>query len=172
MDEIKGSSVGAGVVRERRRVIINIDRCIGCSSCRVACARTHHMDHNLPQAIAEDTAFFPGHCRHCDRPACAEACPKEAIIRDADGIVKRFPFKCIACRSCAVACPFGAIDPALLRNVVSKCDLCYKRLDENKTPACVSTCVSGALIFEDPEKIIEGNLWGARMTAKQGLRRW
>jgi Fe-S-cluster-containing dehydrogenase component len=131
------------------------------------------MDHNLPQAVAENgTVFFPGHCRHCDRPACAAACPKEAIVRGEDGIVKRFPFKCIGCRSCAIACTFGAIDPALLRNVVSKCDLCFFRLDEGKKPACVTTCPTGALTFEEPKELIEGNLWGARTKAKPGLRRW
>jgi len=157
---------------ERRRVILNLDRCIGCSSCRIACARTHRFDQNLPQALAADIAAFPGHCRHCERPVCAEACPKDAIVRGEDGIVRRYPFRCIGCKSCAIACPFGAIEPSLLRNVVAKCDLCYFRLEEDKEPACVETCVSGALTFEDPEDLIDQNLWGARAKAKPGLRRW
>ena len=157
---------------ERRRVLLNLDRCIGCSSCRIACARTHNQDQNLTQAVAMDSAAFPGHCKHCDKPACAEACPKDAIVRGEDGIVRRYSFRCIGCKSCAIACPFGAIDTSLLRNVVAKCDLCYQRLEENKEPACVATCVSGALTFEDPEDAIESNLWGARIKAKPGLRRW
>jgi len=157
---------------EKRRVILNLDRCIGCSSCRIACARTHQQDMNLTQAVAEDIARFPAHCRHCERPACVEACPKEAMVQCEDGIVRRFPFRCIGCGSCAIACPFGAIDPAILRNVVPKCDLCYLRLEEGKEPACVTTCVSGALTFEVPEDTIEGNLLGARSKGKPGLRRW
>jgi Fe-S-cluster-containing dehydrogenase component len=157
---------------EKRRVIIDLDRCIGCSSCRVACSRTHQMDLNLNQAIAEPVAAFPAHCRHCENPACAAACPKDAIVKGEDGIVRRFTFKCIGCLSCAVACPFGAIDISHLRNVIAKCDLCYQRLDEGLEPACVTTCVSGALSFEDPGDVIEGNLSGARSKAKPGLRRW
>ncbi len=149
-----------------------MDRCIGCSSCRIACARTHQADQNLTQAAATEVAIFPGHCRHCERPSCVEACPKEAIIHGEDGIVRRYSFRCIGCKSCAIACPFGAIDPSLLRNVIAKCDLCYFRLEEDLLPACVSTCVSGALTFEEPEEVIEGNLWGARIKAKPGLRRW
>lgn len=157
---------------ERRRVILNLDRCIGCSSCRIACTRTHQENLNLTQAKAEDVAAFPGHCRHCDRPACEAACPKDAIVKGPDGIVRRYPFRCIGCLSCAVACPFGAIQPMLLRNVTTKCDLCYQRLEEGLEPACVTTCVSGALTFEVPEDVIEGNLWGARTKAKPGPRRW
>lgn len=158
--------------RENRRVILNLDRCIGCSSCRVACARTHQEDLNLMQAKADDIAAFPGHCRHCERPACEAACPKDAIVKGPDGIVRRYPFRCIGCLSCAIACPFGAIQPSLLRNVTTKCDLCYQRLEKGQEPACVTTCVSGALTFEVPEDVIEGNLWGARTKAKPGPRRW
>lgn len=157
---------------ERRRVILNIDRCIGCSSCRIACSRTHQMDLNLTQAVAMDEAAFPNHCRHCDRPACAEACPKDAIVKREDGIVMRYPFRCIGCTSCAIACPFGAINEELLRNVIAKCDLCYLRLEDGLEPACVTTCPSGALTFEVPEETIEGSLAGARVKAKPGQRRW
>jgi len=157
---------------EKRRVIIDLDRCIGCSSCRVACSRTHQEDHNLTQAVALDSARFPGHCRHCEQPACVEACPKDAMVKGEDGIVRRLAFRCIGCKSCAIACPFGAIDLNVIRNVVSKCDLCYQRLDKGLEPACVTACVSGALSFEDPEDVVDANLWGARAKAKPGLRRW
>ncbi|HHS50596.1 MAG TPA: 4Fe-4S dicluster domain-containing protein [candidate division Zixibacteria bacterium] len=162
----------AQVKTEERRVIINLDRCIGCSSCRVACSRTHQTDMNLTQAFAEPVAAFPAHCRHCENPACAAACPKDAILKCEDGIVRRFAFRCIGCKSCSIACPFGAIQPEHMRNIIMKCDLCYKRLDEGQLPACVTTCVSGALSFEDPEKVIDGNLAGARIKAKPGMRRW
>ena len=172
MEETQVMNDPAEISVERRRVILNLDLCIGCSACRIACSRTHQMDLNLPQAIAEEIAVFPAHCRHCERPVCAEACPKDAIVRGDDGIVRRFPFRCIGCKSCAIACPFGAIDTSLLRNTIAKCDLCYQRLEDDKLPACVSTCVSGALTFEVPEEAIEGDLAGARTKAKPGLRRW
>jgi len=172
MENAQINTTTAEPKRERRRVIINLDRCIGCSSCRVACARTHQDNLNLTQAMATDIAALPGHCRHCERPACEAACPKEAIVRGEDGIVRRLPFRCIGCMSCAIACPFGAIQFSLLRNVTTKCDLCYQRLEKDMEPACVTTCVSGALTFEEPEKVIEQNLWGARSKAKPGPRRW
>ena len=160
------------VKTERRRVIIDMDRCIGCSSCRIACSRTHQTDLNLTQATAEAIAAFPAHCRHCEEPVCAAACPRDAIVKGEDGIVRRNAFRCIGCMSCAIVCPFGAIEFSRLRNIIAKCDLCYLRLDDGLLPACVTTCVSGALTFEDPEKVIDGNLAGARVKAKPGLRRW
>ncbi len=172
MENTQVNTLPEEVKRETRRVILDLDRCIGCSSCRIACSRTHHSDLNLTQAKVADVAAFPGNCRHCERPACEAACPKEAIVKGKDGIVRRFPFKCIGCMSCVIACPFGAIQPSLLRNVTTKCDLCFTRLEDGLEPACVSTCVSGALTFEDPELVVEHNLWGARAKAKPGPRRW
>jgi formate dehydrogenase iron-sulfur subunit len=75
-----------------------------------------------------------------------------------DGTVQRSHFKCVACGSCAAACPFGVIQPDLHKHLVPKCDLCIDRLAEGEIPRCVAACTSGALSFEEvDEQIVDEN---------------
>jgi Fe-S-cluster-containing dehydrogenase component len=82
---------------------------------------------------------------HCEKPACADSCPADAIKkRSQDGIVLVDQSKCIGCHSCLTACPFGApqFDGS---GVMSKCDYCADRLEAGRQPACVATCPTQAL---------------------------
>ncbi len=152
------------------RIVIDMDRCIDCRACEVACKVEHCGFKNLKWAEFYDAAL-PSHCRHCEDEACVQACPFEAMIRTEDGIVKRNAFKCVGCRSCAYACPFGAIDVDILNYVVSKCELNSTRTLAGKKPACVSTCPTGALRFEPIVNLVEKDLLGARTAGRRGRRR-
>ena len=154
-----------------KRIFLDVDRCIGCRSCEVACFYGHGLQQNLTHAVAEEIAQFPYHCRHCEDPVCIAACPRDAIERREDGVIYRSKFKCIGCMSCALACPFAAINEKLVQQIVSKCDLCVARLEEGEEPACVSTCPSGALQFLPVDEAIEMKKWGARIVAKPGPHR-
>lgn len=130
-----------------KRVYLNLDLCCGCRSCAAACAYGHHVQSLLGHSKLAEKAELPLHCLHCDQPACAAACPNEAIKKREDGIVLRSQFKCVGCSSCAYACPFGVIQPDLSKYITPKCDLCIDR--QGEIPRCVATCTSGALSFEE-----------------------
>lgn len=116
-------------------------------------------------------------CNHCDNPPCVRACPTKATFRNADGIVIMDFHRCIGCRFCMAACPYGSrsfnwrdprpfIDQATMnkdfptrtRGVVEKCNFCAERLRLGQQPACVEACGgSKAIVFgnlNDPESEI------------------
>jgi len=134
-----------------KRVYLNLDLCCGCRSCAAACAYGHHLQ-SLLGHVPLTAAELPLHCLHCDQPACAAACPNEAMKKMEDGTVLRSQFRCVGCRSCTVACPFGVIQPDLSKHVTPKCDLCLDRLAEGEVPRCVATCTSGALSLAEADE--------------------
>jgi len=144
-------SMAPGTTVERR-VILDMDRCIGCRSCSAACFYSHQGMPNVSYGVmAEGT--LPVICRQCDDPACVEACPVDALRREESGVVHRSRMLCIGCGSCVHACPFGVIHPDLQNHQVAKCDLCEDRVAAGGVPRCVSTCTSGALAFESAESL-------------------
>jgi len=146
-----------------KRVYLNLDLCCGCRSCAAACTYGHHVQSLLGHSNMDVQAELPLHCLHCDQPACAAACPNEAMKKMEDGTVLRSHFRCVGCMSCAIACPFGVIQPDLSKHIVPKCDLCMDRLTEavpagrqGEIPRCVATCTSGALSFEEiDEQVVD-----------------
>jgi len=108
-------------------------------------------------------------CNHCDNPACVRVCPVQATFRRDDGIVAMDYHRCIGCRFCMAACPYGARSlnwrdprpfiktelnreyPTRMRGVVEKCNFCAERLAKGQNPACVDACKEKALIFGDLE---------------------
>ncbi len=120
--------------------------------------------HPLPARITKKPALVL--CNHCDNPPCVRVCPTKATWRRDDGIVMMDWHRCIGCRYCVVACPYGSrsfnwvnprphIDgitmefPTRMKGVVEKCTFCEERLAANRLPACVEACPYGALIFGD-----------------------
>jgi len=105
-------------------------------------------------------------CNHCENPPCVRACPTQATFkRESDGIVLMDFHRCIGCRFCMAACPFGARSfnfrdprpfikeinakfPTRMKGVVEKCNFCAERLAEGQLPACVEVS-EGKLTFGD-----------------------
>ncbi len=104
-------------------------------------------------------------CNHCDNPPCVRVCPTKATFKRSDGIVMQDFHRCIGCRFCMSACPYGSrsfnwrdprpfikeIDPAYPTRtigVVEKCTFCEERLAKGLEPACVEAS-RGGLIFGD-----------------------
>ncbi len=123
--------------------------CTGCRACAAACAGGHDEQGLLKHGPVEESALMPLHCRHCDTPLCLEVCPQDAIKKEEDGTIVRKNQLCIGCKSCIMACPFGVMFVYSTWHISPKCDLCQDRLKEDKQPRCVSTCTSGALVFEE-----------------------
>lgn len=105
-------------------------------------------------------------CNHCSSPPCTRVCPTGATFRRADGVVAMDPHRCIGCRYCMAACPYGARSfnwetpavattgsyPQRRAGVVEKCTFCTERLAVGRSPACVDACRqqgAGALTFGD-----------------------
>ena len=110
-------------------------------------------------------------CNHCENPACVRVCPTQATFKRSDGIVLMDFHRCIGCRFCMAACPYGArsfnwFDPRTAKNldepgeavisfptrmkgVVEKCNFCAERLAIGEIPACVENSTNGRMIFGD-----------------------
>jgi len=102
------------------------------------------------------TVHFPRSCLHCEEPDCVTVCPTGASYkREEDGIVLVNPDTCIGCKLCSWACPYGAREYDYDDGVMKKCTLCVDRIynetlpDEDRTPACVRACPTGARAFGD-----------------------
>ena len=165
-------------------LVIDLDICVGCHACAVACKQWNdggqsgplpdenpygkeplgvwfNRVHSYEIAPAEDskppmTVHFPRSCLHCETPDCVTVCPTGASYKRAeDGIVLVDEDKCIGCKLCWWACPYGAREYSEVRGVMQKCTLCVDRIynttfDEyDRQPACVMACPTRARHFGD-----------------------
>ncbi|MEW6076242.1 MAG: sulfate reduction electron transfer complex DsrMKJOP subunit DsrO [Thermodesulfobacteriota bacterium] len=116
---------------------------------------TEHLEH-LP---------FLTLCNHCANPSCVQACPTKATFQREDGIVLMDFHRCIGCRFCMAACPYGSRSfnfrdprqglkeintafPTRMKGVVEKCNFCAERLSKGQMPACVEAS-NGTILFGD-----------------------
>ena len=97
--------------------------------------------------------YLPVACQQCAEPACAAACPEDAIVATPQGIVAVDPALCTACGDCLEACPYGAIVLGHGDRVARKCDLCAELLAVGKQPACVAVCPGKALTVIEAEDV-------------------
>lgn len=135
----------------KTRFLIDLDICSQiCPECVVACSYFYHPSNNGIYSLREYLTYLLI-CRRCEKPHCVQACPQNALERQADGILKRYYMRCIGCQSCAHACPYGTIYPELVPYINHKCDLCLDRRDQQGEPACIGTCPYGALSVSDAE---------------------
>ncbi|MCC7248458.1 MAG: 4Fe-4S dicluster domain-containing protein [Lysobacter sp.] len=102
------------------------------------------------------TLHFPRSCLHCETPACVTVCPTGASFKRAeDGIVLIDEDKCIGCKLCSWACPYGAREYSETQGVMTKCTLCVDRIydeslaEADRQPACVQVCPTRARHFGD-----------------------
>lgn len=146
-----------------KRIVLRPDYCIGCRSCEAACRSRFKGEARIRYGETAVTALLPMPCRHCAEPLCAAACPFQVIKRDEEaGVVLQASYHCVGCRSCALACPFGVIDAALLRRASQKCSLCN---DRTEGPRCVTTCPTGALQFIEETELPDKKV-GVEFTAR------
>ncbi|TXH76076.1 MAG: 4Fe-4S dicluster domain-containing protein [Lysobacteraceae bacterium] len=102
------------------------------------------------------TLHFPRSCLHCEQPACVTVCPTGASYKRAeDGVVLVDEDKCIGCKLCSWACPYGAREYSAVEGVMKKCTLCIDRIynerlpEAERQPACVQACPTRARHFGD-----------------------
>jgi Fe-S-cluster-containing dehydrogenase component len=183
------------LVGKRWAMVVDLDACRreeGCRDCILACHKVHNVPHfdnpkdevkwiwkePYGEAFPDQKHRYMAHdlehqlalvfCNHCDNPPCTRVCPTQATWRRDDGIVMMDWHRCIGCRYCVAACPYGSrsfnwrdprpfikeIDPEFptrTRGVVEKCTFCEERLAKGQPPACVEACESKCLVFGDLE---------------------
>ena len=179
----------------RWAMVIDLKACRwkdGCRDCIEACHQVHNVpdfgnpkdevkwiwttpfEHAFPEQehefITDDLKDTPVLllCNHCDNPPCVPVCPTQATFQREDGIVMMDYHRCIGCRYCMAACPYGARSfnwrnprpfiaeitpdyPTRTRGVVEKCNFCAERLARGLLPACVEACTEKGLVFGDLE---------------------
>ena len=142
-----------------KAIVVNIEKCLACKSCEIACALAHSKSKVLEEAVAESPRpqrmvtvepagefAVPLQCRHCEDAPCITVCPTAAIHRyQDDGPVLIEQDRCIGCNFCIVVCPFGVIDISRDGKAVVKCDLCIERTKAGQEPACAEACPTKAL---------------------------
>lgn len=161
-------------------MVIDLKRCIGCYGCQLACKAEHGTPPGVLYArvLKREEGeypnvrqlFLPVLCNHCETPPCVDACPTGASFQWEDGIVDIDHDKCVGCRSCMMACPYGnryfndgrqeyflqgptpyeaARTARHQTEVVMKCNFCRERVRAGGVPACVANCPTIARTFGD-----------------------
>ena len=151
-------------------VIADPEKCIGCRTCEIACVMAHETELSIENLTAEKFSprlrvvktakvTTPIQCRQCEDAPCAKACADGAIVQK-DHSVQVVLGKCIGCKACLMACPYGAIELVLTAAAVEgqhtvealKCDLCRK---QDGGPACIKVCPTKALYEMGGSKLME-----------------
>jgi formate dehydrogenase iron-sulfur subunit len=156
---------------KHKAFLYDATRCIDCRACMVACSVENKIDMDKTRIWVAGVGLkgdFPNltrasmvyHCMHCNEPDCLSACPVGAYDKREDGPVLYNKDKCIGCRYCMNACPFGVphfdYNKGLLQGAfIDKCTMCPQRIDNGLGPACVDTCPTGALVYGDRADLIK-----------------
>ncbi|MBI2848677.1 MAG: 4Fe-4S dicluster domain-containing protein [Chloroflexi bacterium] len=161
-------------------MVLDLKRCIGCNACTIACKAENGtppsvfwarvLEKEVGKYPLAKRIFLPTVCNHCKDAPCKEVCPTGATSQREDGIVIQDYDKCIGCRACMMACPYGVrfywgkkeyyfkdgptpyeeyAYQKFQVGTVMKCNFCYERVDKGLDPACVITCPTKARYFGD-----------------------
>jgi len=155
-----------------KAILYDATQCVGCLECESACATENGLPYD--ETIAQvkrtsDTKFtyvavkagdeekYMRHlCMHCEDPTCVSVCPVIALTKTKEGPVVYDASKCMGCRYCMTACPFGVPKYEWSKAIptVKKCIMCTDRVKAGKTTACTEACPTGATMFGERDAMI------------------
>jgi formate dehydrogenase iron-sulfur subunit len=144
--------------------------CIGCKQCEQACAEENKLpyddkiaaeaaqsDHKFTAILTKGDKFMRRLCMNCEEPACASVCPVAALRKTPEGPVIYEASRCMGCRYCMAACPFGVpkYEWGSVNPKVRKCTMCgVDRVLQGKPTACAEICPTGATKFGDRDELV------------------
>lgn len=160
---------------KQKAFYLNASICTGCKACMSACKDRSDLpvgvnwrrvteyiggtwvpDPNNRGMMLPNNVFayaISTSCMHCQKPACVEVCPTTAMHKREDGIVLVDSAKCIGCRYCQWACPYGAPQFSEAIGKITKCDFCQDLQAQGQNPVCVDACVMRALEFGELDEL-------------------
>jgi len=152
---------------------VDISKCTACRQCELACS--WHLTGNFNPAKSAIKAFVfdtiaryvPYTCFQCEEAWCMNSCPVSAISIDAKTKAKIVDKdRCVGCRVCTIACPFGTISFDSATGKVYKCDLC------DGDPSCVSACPTGAITYGDVDTASAHRMsqWALKLTDAYSIK--
>ena len=141
-------------------MLIDTKRCAGCGACVVACQLAHNQKPGISwghldvkewgeEVGASGRAYVPHACMHCEDAPCEAVCSTHATYTTDSGVVLVDEERCIGCKYCMAACPYGARIQIKKTGVIEKCRFCWYEGEPGNPPRCVGTCISGARLFGD-----------------------
>lgn len=153
-------------------MLYDATKCVGCRACQAACKQRSGLPpetdaqglYEAPADLSaytwtmiklhkedEEVSFVKNQCMHCLEPACVSVCPVAALEKLDSGPVVYHGERCIGCRYCMAACPFGVPKSQWDKSLplIQKCDFCADRLEKGEAPACGEACPTGALAYGD-----------------------
>ena len=146
-----------------KRLFVDLDICASgqCKDCVIKCSYYYHTQipgNNGIISVAE-LANYVLVCRKCEEPHCVKSCPKDALEQQKDKgkILIRHNLRCIGCKSCSHACPYGSIYPENVPFLVNNCDFCIGRRGQKIEPLCMTTCPYGALALKEGDVKLDEN---------------
>jgi anaerobic dimethyl sulfoxide reductase subunit B len=152
-----------------RQVAFFVDstKCINCKTCEIACKEITAASAGvrIRKVRSFEVGSFPFvfafnismSCNHCEDPACLNNCPVKAYHKREDGTVIHDQSRCIGCRYCTWACPYGAPQHDEAAGCIRKCDLCAAERDRGKSPACVEACPTRAITVGWLDELVEAD---------------
>ena len=175
------AQIREGFPNKKFVMVVDLAKCKNALKCQDACNKHHYITGKnawlkvYKMQEEQDTApyWMPTMCQHCDEPACVTVCPVDATFKRRDGLVLIDNERCIGCRFCMAACPYGtrvfnwsepdqkwAMDAKPEPNpeyaghpselgTVDKCDFCPHMVDQGELPHCVSACPNDVFLYGD-----------------------
>jgi formate dehydrogenase iron-sulfur subunit len=153
-------------------ILTDVTKCIGCLECVAACKKANDLGMDVPRVWQKNDGlsavnwtsilqkpedrYIRKQCRHCLEPACVTACPVAALHKTEEGAIIYDDSRCLGCRYCMMACPYGIprYDWDLTVPYVRKCILCYDRVKSGGQPACTEACPTQATIFGQRDELL------------------
>lgn len=150
-----------------RALLFDVTRCVGCQECAKACKQSHGLPGSGEETELDavtytvvldkgDDRYLRQMCMHCADPSCASACPVGAFTKTEIGPVVYDASKCLGCRYCMIACPFGVPRYEWSKPVptIRKCDGCIDRQRDGKPNACAEACPVEATVAGTREELL------------------